>query len=144
MAAVLALSCKLANKTEHMLLFMPGAQESLFDQLQQLPPLSSVPPSAQPSHFVLPSSGSARSAAARQAHALMLAEARVGARWWAPLKLLNRQEAKRATPLPAGCTPDDWEEQDQVWRQQWEVLARAERGRPDVLAQRARAGAARA
>jgi hypothetical protein len=41
-------------------------QESLFSQLQALPTLASMPPSAHPSHYVLPGSDSRRMAAARQ------------------------------------------------------------------------------
>lgn len=50
-----------------------------------------MPASAQPSHYPLPPATADRLAKARQAHALNLAEARVGSKWWLPLKILNQQ-----------------------------------------------------
>jgi hypothetical protein len=84
-------------------------QESLCSQLQQLPPLSNLPPAAQVHHFPLPPSGSRRLAAARQAHALALAEARVGSQWWVPLRLLNQQQQRAAVAgaVAAGVGPTE-------------------------------------
>lgn len=100
--------------------------QALYAQLSQMPRLLELPESAQPHDFPLPPAGSDREVAARQAHALALSEARVGSKWWAQLKALNRGAEK-------GRLDDDdaerWAGMDQAWRRQWEQVTRTEEAR---------------
>lgn len=61
----------------------------------QLRRLEELPPDVAPMDFPRPARGSQRAERAAQAHALNLAEAKVGNRWWAHLRALNTQARLR-------------------------------------------------
>jgi hypothetical protein len=91
-----------------------------------------------------------RRARACQAHALALAEARVGSKWWLPLRRLNSQQraaaaaaaassaAAAAATSGAACDEDAagqaWEQEDHAWRRNWQRIVREEAARPSGLA----------
>jgi hypothetical protein len=50
------------------------------------------------------------------------AEARVGSRWWLPLKCLNQQQHDAATGGSHTALEQEWQEQDQVWRRTWDKI----------------------
>lgn len=104
--------------------------DALFETLSHIAPLSQLPPGAAPSDYPRPAHGSARMASATSAHALMLAEARVGARWWGPLKALNKAPLQEARLQEEG---ERWDAMEGVWRRRWGEISAAEERRPDPL-----------
>ncbi len=70
------------------LLAFPAPPTPPFPQIR---PLSELPPDAAPQDFPRPPRGSQRAERAATAHALGLAEAKAGSRWWAHLKGLNNK-----------------------------------------------------
>jgi hypothetical protein len=128
-------------------------QESLHSQLQQLPQLSQLPDNVTGAHFSLPSDGSTRAQRAKQAHALALAEAKVGSKWWLPLKALNQQlrdAAAAAQDASAGSSAaskaaaaglwgsagstglqqQEWQQHEKVWKDSWQRIREEEQQRP--------------
>ena len=127
-------------------------QEVLSSQLAALPPLAQVPKSTRPGHFPAPPQEGGRGAAARQAHALALAEARVGSRWWAPLRWQQEQaqdtyggsgsgggiRVSHTTWGQVECRAgacQGWGDggapgEDTAWRCAWERILREEAARP--------------
>jgi hypothetical protein len=111
----------------------------LSNRLQALPPLSQLPDSAQPAHFPPPPAADGppgRLARACQAHALALAEARVGSKWWLPLRRLNRFAPAGAADGGNYCLDDRaaWQEHDRAWRRHWQRICSEEAARPTGLA----------
>ncbi|WIA35400.1 hypothetical protein OEZ86_003845 [Tetradesmus obliquus] len=131
-------------------------QEALHSQLQQLPQLSQLPDNVTGAHFALPGAGGARAQRSRQAHALALAEAKVGSKWWLPLKALNQQlrDAAAAAEQDAGSTSgsaskatagalwgaagstgllqQDWQQQELMWKDSWQRIREEEQQRPGL------------
>jgi hypothetical protein len=128
-------------------------QEALHSQLPQLPQLSQLPENISGTHFSVPAADSARAQRSRQAHALALAEAKVGSKWWVPLKALNQQlrdaaaaaEKGARTPGAAaagggmwgavgstGLLQQDWQQQEQLWRDSWQRIREEEQQRPSL------------
>jgi hypothetical protein len=131
-------------------------QEALHSQLQQLPQLSQLPDNVTGAHFSLPAVGSARAQRSRQAHALALAEAKVGSKWWLPLKALNQQLRDAAAPAKqdagggaagaskavagglwgaaggTGLLQQDWQQQEKVWKDSWQRIREEEQQRPSL------------
>jgi len=66
--------------------------------------------------------------AARQAHALALADAKVGGRWWAHLALLTQAEGGAGGG--GGDDAQKWEAQDAAWRRNWSAIRQLEAARP--------------
>jgi hypothetical protein len=113
-------------------------QEVLSAQLAALPALAAVPASARPVHFPAPQAEGGRAGAARQAHALALAEARVGSRWWLPLRARMGDAggacgAGGASAAAAATVPQSWEDggdaDDVAWRAAWARILQEEAGR---------------
>ncbi|MEW5310186.1 MAG: hypothetical protein WDW38_002006 [Sanguina aurantia] len=102
----------------------------LFETLGHVAPLSQLPPGAAPSDYPRPAQGSSRALSAGGAHALMLAEARVGARWWGPLKAMNRAALQEARLAEEG---ERFDAMDAGWRRRWAALSAAEERRPDPM-----------
>lgn len=50
------------------------------------------------------------------------AEARIGSRWWLPLKCLNQQQHDAATGGSHTALEREWQQQDQVWRSTWDKI----------------------
>ncbi|GFR44941.1 hypothetical protein Agub_g6029, partial [Astrephomene gubernaculifera] len=119
------------------------AVDCLCVQLEQVRPLSELPPGAAPSDFPRPARGSERAERAAAAHALALAEARAGGRWWDHLKGLNTQAVQDALQAE---DEEQWDALDARWRRSWKQLEEQENQRPDVVeelrAMRAGGGAA--
>jgi hypothetical protein len=132
-------------------------QECLHSQLQQLPQLSQLPDNVTGAHFSLPAAGSARAQRAKQAHALALAEAKVGSKWWLRLKALNQQlrdaavaaeqdastgsgaASKAATgglrwgsAGSSGLLQQEWQQQEKVWKDSWQRIREEEQRRPSL------------
>jgi hypothetical protein len=57
--------------------------------------------------------------AAQQAHALALAEARVGCRWWELLRMLGTKEQQRVSCWQIDA---EWMDVMQQWRKQRELM----------------------
>lgn len=108
-------------------------QDALASRLAQLPPLGDAPPSAQPAHLPAPDGGARRAAAARQAHALALAGARVGSKWWLPLRRLAGEQAAAAAGCADGEEAAEWAEQDAARARAWERLRREAAAAPSGL-----------
>lgn len=107
--------------------------ELLCTQLEHLPRPDQLPPSVTPQHFPLPPASSGRMARARHAHAMALADAKVGSsRWWQPLKALNRHDAQLPEEHMEGYVRQDWDEKDQAWKKQWQRIVDLEKARPPV------------
>uniref|UniRef100_A0A383VJC1 Uncharacterized protein n=1 Tax=Tetradesmus obliquus TaxID=3088 RepID=A0A383VJC1_TETOB len=130
--------------------------EALHSQLQQLPQLSQLPDNVTGAHFALPGACGARAQRSRQAHALALAEAKVGSKWWLPLKALNQQlrDAAAAAEQDAGSTSgsaskaaagalwgaagstgllqQDWQQQELMWKDSWQRIREEEQQRPGL------------
>lgn len=104
--------------------------DTLSAQLDQVRPLKDLPDNVKPQDFPRPARGSERMERASQAHALMLAEARVGSKWWKHLKGLNTQAVQDALLAEDS---ERWQELDQRWRRMWTQLDVQEDKRPDVL-----------
>jgi len=106
-------------------------------QLKCLTPLAELPPSARPSLFLhtpsADSGSSDRLARACQAHALALAEARVGSKWWLPLRRLKGGAGGGGGAPERGDDQSDWEEEDRAWRCNWERVLKEEAARSDGL-----------
>jgi hypothetical protein len=143
--------------TGHLLLLY--LQECLHSQLQQLPQLSQLPDNVTGAHFSLPAAGSARAQRAKQAHALALAEAKVGSKWWLPLKALNQQlrdaaaaaeqyastgsgAASKAAAASGGLSwgsagssgllQQEWQQQEKVWKDSWQRIREEEQQRTSL------------
>ncbi|KAG2486333.1 hypothetical protein HYH03_015037 [Edaphochlamys debaryana] len=104
--------------------------DTLCKQLEQVRPLAELPTDAQPQDFPRPPRGSERFERAKQAHALALAEAKVGSRWWLHLKGLN---TKAVQDMLTAEDEDRWDALDAKWRRMWKALEEQENKRPDVL-----------
>jgi hypothetical protein len=122
-------------------------QEALSERLSHLPPLASLLPTARPSHFPPPLAHPGRPCAARalQAHALALADARAGVKWWLPLRAANRAAAAAGGEggWGGGWEGEDdaaWAGQDAAWRWAWQRALREEAARPSGLPPGAAAG----
>ncbi|GLC39304.1 hypothetical protein PLESTB_001576100 [Pleodorina starrii] len=103
--------------------------DTLCGQLEQLRPLADLPPDAAPQDFPRPARGSERAERAAQAHALSLAEAKIGNRWWTHLRALNTQAVQDS------LTAEDqerWEALDARWRRKWKEVEEQENRRPDA------------
>eukprot|EP00775_Hariotina_reticulata_P006552 gene6552-6780_t len=96
--------------------------EVLYKELQQLPQLAQLPENFAGEHFSLPHPNPTRAQRAKQAHALAVAEARIGSRWWLPLKCLNQQQHDAATGGSHTSLEREWQQQDQVWRSTWDKI----------------------
>jgi subtilisin family serine protease len=131
-------------------------QECLHSQLKQLPQLFQLPDNVTGAHFSLPAAGSARAQCAKQAHALALAEAKVGSKWWLPLKALDQQlrDAAAAAEQDAstgsgaaskaaagglwgsagstGVLQQEWQQQEKVWKDSWQRIREEEQRRPSL------------
>lgn len=116
-------------------------QELLSARLQQLPALADLPPGGEASAFSLPpalageppDAPRARQARAFQEHALALAEARVGSKWWLPLRRLNAQQRAGGGGW-AAARDAAWDEEDRAWRREWERISREAAARPSGVA----------
>lgn len=97
-------------------------QEVLHSQLQQLPQLPQLPDNVTGAHFALPQADSVRAQKARQAHALALADARVGSKWWLPLKALNQLHKDAATAGDGGVLQQEWQQQEAAWKESWQRI----------------------
>ncbi|KXZ46393.1 hypothetical protein GPECTOR_44g69 [Gonium pectorale] len=118
------------------------AVDGLCAQLEQVRPLADLPPDAAPQDFPRPPRGSERAERAATAHALALAEARVGTRWWAHLRGLNTTAVQDALLAE---DEERWDAMDAVWRRRWQEAEEEENRRPELLDQlkpRTGAGAA--
>lgn len=130
----MTMSCPCARLTHPSTPPPPTRQDQLSAQLAQLSSLESLPPAAAAGHFPSPPPGR-RLNAARQAHALALADARVGSRWWAALAKLPRAAAGGGGggDLYAGDGGGEaaaWAQQDAAWRRNWERIRKEEAAIP--------------
>lgn len=114
-------------------IFRCGLQEVLHNQLQQLPKLSQLPDSTDASQFVLPAAHGAMAEKARQAHALALAEAKVGSKWWLPLKGLNQKHKDAAAHEGASELQQEWQQQEAAWKASWARITLKEQQRDAAL-----------
>ncbi|KAI8477298.1 MAG: hypothetical protein J3K34DRAFT_515951 [Monoraphidium minutum] len=102
--------------------------EVLSAQLRDLPALAALQPAgpAAPPRLDAAGGGGGRDARGRacQGHALALAEAQVGSKWWLALRRLGGGGGSGGEGAEAV-----WAQEDQAWRRGWERILKEEAGR---------------
>ncbi|GIL76623.1 hypothetical protein Vretifemale_6122 [Volvox reticuliferus] len=106
------------------------AMDTLCAQLDQIRPLADLPPDAAPQDFPRPARGSERAERAAQAHALSLAEAKIGNQWWTHLRALNTQAVQDALLAE---DEERWEALETRFRRKWKEVEDQENRRPDTM-----------
>ncbi|GIL55935.1 hypothetical protein Vafri_11395 [Volvox africanus] len=106
------------------------AMDTLCAQLDQVRPLADLPPDAAPQDFPRPARGSERAERAAQAHALSLAEAKIGNQWWTHLRALNTQVVQDALLAE---DEERWGALDARFRRKWKEVEDQENRRPDTV-----------